>query len=454
MRLNSTPNIVIFFADDLGYGDLGCFGSKTNLTPNLDRLAKTGNRFTSFYSAQAVCSASRAGLLTGCYPNRIGISGALQHASKVGISDKERTLGQMLQAIGYRTACIGKWHLGHQDIFHPNNHGFDFSFGYPYSNDMWPRHPELPKKHPPLKLRRNFDIINPDVDAASMSTITADCTKEALDFIDKNRQQPFFLYMPYSMPHVPLVTSKAWNGRTKRGMYADVLGEIDDSVGQIMSRLRRYGIDQNTLVLFISDNGPWLSYGNHAGSAGELREGKGTTWEGGVRVPMIANWPGMIPAGMVTHQAAMTIDVLPTLQKLLKAPPSHLPIDGHDIWNAILNGDTSQDVDRTYWMYYAVNELQAVRKGRWKCVLPHRYQTLNGQHPTGNTPPAKYSYQMAELALYDLTQDIGETNNLATKRPFVLRQMLAEAETARQELGDALVGKVRGRGTRPPGMMP
>lgn len=453
MQPRRLPNIILFFADDLGYADLGCFGSKTNPTPNLDRLAASGNRFTSFYSAQAVCSASRAGLLTGCYPNRIGIHGALGPNSKNGISSDEQTIGEMLKTRGYTTAVIGKWHLGHQEMFHPNNHGFDFSFGYPYSNDMWPRHPEAPKAYPPLQLRRNREVVDADVTPESMRNITADCTREALGFIDRNHKQPFFLYMPYSMPHVPLFASRKWTGRTGKGIYADVIAEIDDSIGQILARVKQLGLTDDTLVIFTSDNGPWLSYGEHAGSRGELREGKGTSWEGGIRVPMIASWPGVIPKGMVTTQPAMTIDIFPTLRRIVGAAPGKNAIDGYDIGENLAAGDTAGADERVYWTYYNTNELQAVRKGRWKLILPHTYRTLMNQPVAKGGKPVSYTNVKTPLALYDIYTDPAETLDMSAKRPVVLRAMLAEAERARVELGDTLTGKARGRGTRPPGLV-
>ena len=277
------PNVIVIYADDLGYADLGCFGAKKIKTPNLDRMAKQGVRFTSFYVSQAVCSASRAALMTGKYSNRAGILGALGPASKTGLAREHTTMAEMLKALGYATSIIGKWHLGHLPDYLPTRRGFDEYYGLPYSNDMWPKHPTT--KFPDLPLIAGEKTIELNPDQTKLTTNYAD---KAVQFIQKNKDQPFFLYLAHNMPHVPLFVSERFKGKSEAGTYGDVIMEIDWSVGQILDTLQRLGIDDNTLVIFTSDNGPWLSYGNHSGSAGILREGKGTAWEGGVRVPFIA----------------------------------------------------------------------------------------------------------------------------------------------------------------------
>jgi arylsulfatase A len=282
------PNFVIVYADDLGYGDLGCFGATGYRTPNLDQLAHDGRRFTSFCVAQGVCSASRTALLTGCYPNRVGILGALGPGSKIGINDHEQTIAQVLKQRGYHTAIFGKWHLGHHRQFLPTHHGFDEYLGLPYSNDMGPRPGQLPGRgNPPLPLIEGDRVVelNPDI-----SQLTTRYTERAVKFIDDHHNEPFFLYVPHTMPHVPLGVSSKFRGKSNRGLYGDVIEEIDWSVGQILAALDRHRLSERTLVIFASDNGPWLSYGDHAGSAGPLREGKGTTWEGGVREPCVMRW--------------------------------------------------------------------------------------------------------------------------------------------------------------------
>src|SRR5579871_6790376 len=301
------PNVIIILADDLGYGDLGCFGAKDIATPHLDGMAREGVRFTDFYAAQPVCSASRAALLTGCYPNRIGILGALGPQAEHGISDKEVTLAQLLKSQHYHTAIFGKWHLGHLPAFLPTRHGFDEYFGLPYSNDMWPHHPTAkPGAYPPLPLFENERVVNADVSADDMAKLTAQYTEHAVQFIARNKDRPFFLYVPHTMPHVPLAVGAKFKGSSAAGLYGDVIQEIDWSVGEILAAIKEHGLDDRTLVMFSSDNGPWLSYGDHAGSAGPLREGKGTVWEGGVREPFIARWPGHVPAGRVCDEPVMS----------------------------------------------------------------------------------------------------------------------------------------------------
>ena len=292
------PNIVLIFTDDQGYGDVGCYGAKGFRTPNLDRLAKEGVRFTDFHVSQPVCSASRASLMTGCYANRIGIHGALGPNARHGIHADETTIAEVCKSRGYATGMVGKWHLGHHPQFLPTRHGFDSYFGLPYSNDMWPHHPEAKKgTYPKLPLIENETIIDADVTPEDQPNLTTQYTERAVKFIRASAGKPFFLYVAHSMPHVPLFVSNRHKGKSQQGLYGDVIEEIDWSVGEILKALDESKLADNTLVLFTCDNGPWLSYGNHGGSAGGLREGKGTVWEGGHRVPFIARWPGKIPAG-------------------------------------------------------------------------------------------------------------------------------------------------------------
>ena len=298
------PNVVVIFMDDMAYADIGPFGAKAYPTPHLDRMAKEGRKFTDFYVTQAVCSASRAGLLTGCYNVRVGILGALGPKSTHGLNPKEITLAELCKQRGYATACFGKWHLGHHQKFLPLQHGFDEYFGIPYSNDMWPYHPgvrHLPmaerlKKWPHLPLIEGNKIINPTVTGKDQEQITTQLTERSVRFIEKNKDKPFFLYVPHPMVHVPLYVSDKFKGKSKAGLFGDVMMEIDWSVGQILETLRKHQLDQNTLVIFTSDNGPWLNYGDHAGSAGPLREGKGTMFDGGCRESALMWWPGTIPA--------------------------------------------------------------------------------------------------------------------------------------------------------------
>lgn len=439
---NTPPNIVLIFCDDMGYGDLGCYGARKIRTPNIDRLARGGIRFTDFYAAQPVCSASRAALLTGCYPNRVGISGALDHRARIGLHSQETTIAELLKARGYATAVVGKWHLGHLQPFRPLRHGFDEWFGLPYSNDMWPFHPEArPGAYPPLPLFSGDEIIDPDVDPSDQDQLTARYTRSAVSFIERHRDQPFFLYLAHSMPHVPLHVSARHRDRSRAGLYGDVIEEVDASVGTIMSTLRRLRLNQKTLVLFLSDNGPWLSYGTHAGSSGPLREGKGTCWEGGIRVPFVASWPGHIPAGSECHEPAMTIDLLPTLAHLTASPLPEQKIDGRDIWPLLSAEPGAKSPHEALWFYYHQNELQAVRSGKWKLILPHKYRTLGTRPLATGGIPTTYEQRDTDLALYDLQNDIGETTDVSGQNPEVVTRLQAFVEQARADLGDALTGR-------------
>jgi arylsulfatase A len=442
------PNIVVIFCDDLGYADIGPFGPTPGYaTPNLDRMAAEGMKFTDFYVAQAVCSASRAALLTGCYSNRVGILGALGPQSPNGISDDETTLGEVAKRAGYATAIYGKWHLGHHAQYLPPRHGFDDYFGLPYSNDMWPNHPQK-GAFPDLPLIEGEKTIatNPD-----QSQLTTWYTERAVKFIDANKERPFLLYVPHSMPHVPIFASDKFAGKTERGLFGDVISEIDWSVGEILSALNRNGLDDKTLVVFTSDNGPWLNYGNHAGSAGPLREGKGGMWEGGCRVPCVMRWPGKIPAASVCNEPAMTIDILPTVAKLLGVTlDSDRPIDGLDIAPLMFASPGAKSPHDALWLYYG-QELQAIRSGPWKLVFPHKYRHYVDRGTDGR-PAATKQGVVAELELYNLQDDIGETKNVAAEHPDVVAQLQRHGEAARAELGDSLQKRV-GKGNRKLGQL-
>jgi arylsulfatase A-like enzyme len=437
------PNVVIILTDDQGYADVGCYGAKDLETPNLDRMAKDGVRFTDFYVAQAVCSASRAALLTGCYPNRIGVLRALNPSSKIGISVEEKTIADVLKPRGYACAIYGKWHQGHLPKFLPTRHGFDDYYGLPYSNDMWPGHPSA--MFPDLPLIEGEKVIakNPD-----QSKLTAAYAERAVGFIEKNKDRPFFLYVAHAMPHVPLHVSDKFKGKSKRGLYGDVIMELDWSVGEVLAALKKHDLDDRTLVIFTSDNGPWLSYGNHAGSAGSLREGKMTTWEGGLREPCIMRWPGRIPGGTVCREPAMTIDLLPTIAKLAGAKLPEHKIDGLDIW-PLIAGERDAKCPHEAYYFYKEEELQAIRADRWKLHFPHSYITL-ADKPGKDGDPAAYSDAKTPLALYDLEEDVSETRNVAERHPEVVKKLQALADKAREDLGDSAL-KQEGKGVRPPG---
>lgn len=448
------PNIVIIFCDDLGYADVGCFGAKGYTTPHLDRMAAQGVRFTNFHVAQAVCSASRAGLLTGCYPNRIGIHGALGPRNTHGIADSEMTLAQVVKQRGYATGMAGKWHLGYQERFLPTHHGFDEYLGLPYSNDMWPFHPEAkPGAFPPLPMIEGDRAIKVGLDQKDQEQLTTQYTERAVRFIEKNKERPFFFYLAHSMPHVPLHVSDKFRGKTARGLFGDVISEIDWSAGQVLGALERSGVAENTWVIFTSDNGPWLSYGEHAGSAEPLREGKGTAWEGGTRVPCIMRWPGKLAAGRSSDAMLMTIDLLPTIAKLIGAELPKHKIDGLDVWPVIAGKDGAKNPHEAYAFYYENNQLQAAvtSDGRWNLQLPHTYRTLGGRPGGKGGIPAKYEPRKLERAeLYDLQGDISQTKDVAADHPDIVKRLEAFAEKMRADLGDTLT-KRKGAGVREPG---
>ena len=425
----AAPNIILIFADDLGYGDLSSYGSPVNETPNIDRLGYEGARLTDFY-AFPVCSPSRAALLTGNYPDRVGIPHVLAPPGQKWAENRQyglhpdhtTTVAEVLKARGYATGMVGKWHLGHFPETMPNRHGFDYYYGLPYSNDMRPE-----QGYTDLPLMRNDTMIqaNPD-----QRELTANYHAEALDFIRRNADTSFFLYLAHSMPHVPLYTSAGFTDRTGRGVYADVLAEIDDGVGQLLAALDTLGLDENTLVIFTSDNGPWLSYGNHAGSSGPFREGKGTTMEGGMRVPFLARWPGTIPPSTVSHTPASVLDVFPTLGAAAGAEGG-VETDGGSVL-PLLRGETAGDVERPFF-YWHEGEVQAVRRGRWKLHVPHMYRTLN----TIGNDAERGSYNYTETigpALFNLLGDPSERNDVAERYPGVVADLRALVEEHRNEI--------------------
>jgi arylsulfatase A len=371
--------------------------------------------------------------------------------SQVGIHDDETTLAEVLRPRGYVCGALGKWHLGDGPRFLPTRHGFDEYFGLPYSNDMWPKHPELQGRFPDLPLIDGEQVIetNPD-----QSLFTTRYTERAVAFIERHHERPFFLYLAHTMPHVPLGVSDRFAGHSQRGLFGDVIEEIDWSVGQVLEAIARLGLDERTLVVFTSDNGPWLSYGDHAGSTAGLREGKGTSFEGGVRVPCIARWPGHVPAGAVCREPAMTIDLLPTIARLVGADlPTERPIDGLDI-SPLLFGEQGATCPHDALYFYWGQALEAVRSGMWKLHFPHKYRTLSGvtEQAIGGQP-VKYRQAEIGLALFDLAADPSETRDVAAKHPEVVERLLALAERARADLGDTATERV-GTGVREPGKLP
>lgn len=441
---SSLPNIVIIFTDDQGYEDLGCFGSPDIRTPHIDGMAREGIRLTNFYVAHPICSASRAALLTGCYANRLGIHGAYSPYVGKGLHPDEETIAEVLRPLGYATAIYGKWHLGSEPEFLPTRQGFDEYFGIPYSNDMWPNHPWQGTvfDFPELPLVKNETVVDTLED---QSMITTQYTQHAVSFIKKNKDKPFFLYVPHSMPHVPLFVSNKFRGKSARGLYGDVIQEIDWSVGQILMTLRSEGIEENTLVIFTSDNGPWLSYGTHSGEAHPLKEGKATAWEGGVRVPCVMKWPGHISPDVETSKPAMTIDILPTICEITGAQLPAKKIDGKSMLSLLTAPQSHEPHHDIYYFYHGQNELQAIMTGdgKWKMCYPHRYRTLGGRVGTDDGLPIDYDYvDLPEKRLYDLELDVGESKNVLADNPNVGEMLDEKAEVARATLGDKLTNRV------------
>jgi arylsulfatase len=457
------PNIVLILVDDLGYGDVGCFGAKDIRTPHLDALARQGTRFTDFTVAQAVCTASRAALLTGCYPNRVGMQGALNHTSRFGLNPAEWTLPKMLKDRGYATACFGKWHLGTVPELSAPRQGFDEFFGLPYSNDNSRYHPTLSPEMPPLPLLEGEKVAELDPDQAAF---TARFTAKGVDFIERHKDRPFFLYLPHVMPHVPIFASAKFKGRSARGLYGDVVEELDDAIGVVLAKLRETGLEQNTIVLFFSDNGAWMSYGEHAGSNHPFREGKLTCFEGGLRSPLIVRWPGQVPAGRTCGTPFMSIDLLPTVVEAVGGKAPTLKIDGRSALPLLCGADDAAPHEALF--YYAGEELHAVRSGRWKLHFPHPYLKNRGEPGRGGKPSGFGTYE--PLPIKDSSMDAiasrhgqrvasqplalypGETRDLSAQHPEIVARLSALAAPVRQALGDKLTG-APGTERRPAGFV-
>ncbi len=400
------PNVVFIYADDLGYGDLGCYGSRIR-TPNLNGMAADGVRFTQFYSANPVCSPSRAALLTGRYPTRVGVPRVLNPQDTTGLALDETTIASMLKAKEYKTMCIGKWHLGHTPEYLPTRRGFDSYFGIPYSNDMNPR---------PL-LHAEGDKVETLEATATLETLTPRYTEQALRFIERSKDSPFFLYMPHTYPHIPLAASPRFRGKSAEGIYGDAVEELDWSVGEVLAALKKHGLDNNTLVFFSSDNGPW-----YQGSPGRLRGRKGSTYEGGVREPFLARFPGRIPKGRVCGAVAGTIDVLPTVARLCGASLPSKPLDGIDIW-PLLTGQ-AKTLDREALLYFDNWNVQCARWGKWKLHFARYNSFAYSPAPAAG----RMNLILAQPELYDLENDPDESYDMAPENPKVVAEIQARVE--------------------------
>ena len=452
---DKSPNFVVIFIDDMGYGDIGTQGATGWTTPNLDQMAAQGMRFTNFYSAQPVCSASRAGILTGCYPNRIGISGALFPQSKVGINPDETTIAEMLKEKGYATGVFGKWHLGHHKEFLPLQNGFDEYVGLPYSNDMWPIKVDGTRAEPgegrgdfpDLPLIEGNEPIEYINTLEGQDKLTTLYTEKTVDFINRHADEPFFVYLPHSMGHVPLGVSDKFRGKSKQGFYGDVMMEIDWSVGEITKTLKANGVEDNTVLIFTTDNGPWLNFGNHAGSSGGLREGKTTSWEGGQRVPFIVKWPGVVPSGTVCNKLGCAVDLLPSFAELAEASLPKNEIDGVSI-TSLWKGDFESTPRENIWFYFGMNNLNAVRKGNWKLVLPHSWRSYNTTPGNDGYGGKRIKMDVKTPELYNMMRDPGEQYNVIESYPEKVKELMEVVEAARAELGDLNVGIEKGSGTR------
>lgn len=442
------PNVIVVYFDDMGNGDIAHNGAINYETPNFDAMAENGMYFSQFYSPQAVCTASRAGLMTGCYPNRIGFAGAIDHTSKVGLNAEEQTIAELLKEKNYSTAIYGKWHLGYQKEFLPTSHGFDEFYGIPYSNDMWPNHPISKNYYPELPLYENDKVIelNPD-----QTQFTTNFTNKTIDFIKRNKKNPFFVYLAHPMPHVPLFVSDKFKGKSKQGLYGDVIMELDWSIGQIRKTLKDLKLDKNTILIVTSDNGPWLNYGNHAGSTGGLRGGKGNTWEGGQRVPCIMEWNGKIPAGRVSNSLSSAIDVLPTVVEATGVDYPKHKIDGVSLLS-VLKGDLANEPRKYFAYYYRKNNLEAIRNDKFKLVFEHKGREYGVEPGKDGMPGPADEYAQVATGLYDLRRDPGERYDVTLYYPEAKKELEAAANKIREEIGDDLQN-VKGKENRPIGQV-
>jgi arylsulfatase A-like enzyme len=458
--LAQKPNIIIINMDDMGYGDTEPYGMTGIATPNFNKMAQQGMRLTHFNAAQAVCSPSRAALLTGTYPNRLGISGALMPWANIALNTSEETIASLLKQNGYTTGMLGKWHLGAKAPNLPLHFGFDSFYGIPYSHDMWPMDYDgnPAKEGTPFIKYPTLPILNGDKEVEyirnldDQAALAGKLTKRAVDFIAKNQKKPFFLYFAQPMPHVPLAASAKFKGKSGMGLFGDVVMELDWALGEIIKTLDQYHLSENTILIVTSDNGPWIRFGNHAGSSGGFREGKGTAWEGGTRVPCLVRWKGKVAPGSVFSGLLTNMDILPTLVKLSNSPMPKQRIDGVD-FSSVLLGKTIKSPREVFYYYYNGNALKAVRYQNWKLVLPHNTQSyvegvLGKDGQSGTTP-----HLDVKMALYNLAHDPAEVYDLQNQYPEMVKKIMAYVEQARADLGDELTNK-EGANRRKPAVIP
>jgi len=448
---HKNPNIILVFLDDAGYGDFGITGSSTP-TPAIDALATNGVQLTQFYDASSVCSASRAALMTGRYANRFSFNPVIFPHEKVGLPEKEQTLAELLKSQGYSTHMFGKWHLGHQQGALPLSHGFDEYYGIPYSNDMWPYKRDINNKSDeqayvykpnrnslPLPMIEGNHVVTPSLTPEDQKSLTKDFTDRAIKVIKQKSEQPFFIYLPYSASHIPIFVRDEIKGKSGGSLYQDVIYEYDQQIARMMKALTDKGIDKDTLVIFTSDNGPWTVYGDHGGSAADMRGFKMTTFEGGIRVFTAMHWPNGFKQGLTLTEPAMTIDILPTIAEIIGATPRGEKLDGRSLL-ATLSGKQSPDsMIKPYFNFHG-DSLKSMRYGKWKLHLPGKVRTVTKVGNGGFR--GDYGTEQIPLSLYDLTSDPAETTNLVKSHPEVVEQMTtmmaeitAEITTTKQPVG-------------------
>ena len=436
-KIKKTPNIIFILTDDQGYNDLSCYGAKDIYSPNIDSLAANGAIFSSYYATNPVCSASRASIMTGCYADRIGVFNAYMPENKFGLNPNETTIAEMLKKQNYKTGIFGKWHLGDAPEFLPRKQGFDEFYGILYSNDMWPYHPQqgpvfnfsdifLYENETKLKVLKD------------QTFLTQALTERSIAFIEKNKKNPFFLFLSHPQPHVPLFVSEKFKGTSNRKLYGDVIQEIDNSVGQIIKALKERDLEENTIIIFTSDNGPWLSYGTHSGSAGIYKEGKGTSWEGGHRVPGIVYYPNEIKKNTKIEAPAMGIDWLPTIADFTKSALPDKKIDGLSLV-PLLKGETEKSPHQNFFFYYNRNELHAIRHLDFRLYFPHKYRSLNGRMGRDDGLPINYEQnEINSNELYNLKEDPSETNEISNSNQKIVNKILKIGDSIRNILGDSL----------------